>query len=157
MGIYDSFPGLDIGPESQKKIMFAGIAVLAIIIVAALVFFASEMFGPQPVKMEFQKNPIKPNETTMAIVKVMNVDKLDAVYVPVSLEPKEQSEFDTRALDMKFDGTIGAISSGDSREITFVINPIGTIIPGTYTFVAKAKINGKEYVKEGQLRVEASN
>ncbi len=155
MGIYDSTLDLGIGPDIQKKLMMALAAILILFVVIAGAFWVSESLRPGALQIRFEKNPVKPSETTKLFVTVTNIDKNDAAAVPVTLEVKENTEFQVSPLNEKFTGTIELISAGASREIAFVANPVGNVLPGTYTFVAKATINGKQYEKEGTLKVEA--
>lgn len=154
MGIYDSNIDIDFGPDARKKMLLAGAAVLAVLVIAAVGLWANENLRPQGLALKFEKNPLKSGEQTRVVVTVTNIEKADAVNVKVGLEPKEKAEFDVFPFSEGFSGTIGLISAGASREITYVANPVGKVLPGTYTFVAKTTINGKSYEKEAVLTVQ---
>ncbi len=115
--------------------------------------WGADAFRQNPLKLEFAKGTIKPGETTTLVATVTNIEKQDAAVVIVSLEAKEKGEFQVFPRSEGFNGTISLISAGSSREVTFVINPVQKVLPGTYTFVAKTTLNGKEYSKEAVLAV----
>ncbi len=154
MGIYDSTIDLGLGPDIGKKLLLAGAVILLILAIAGAVFLASDALKPGALQIRFEKNPAKQGETSKIIVTVTNIGKADAQAVAVSLSAKEKSDFDVYALSTDFTGKIGLISAGTGREITFMANPVKSVLPGTYTFVAKAVINGEEYEKEAVLTVK---
>lgn len=154
MGIYDSGLNIDFGPDLQKKIMYGGAALLVVLVIAAAGLMVSDAVSPRALLVRFDKNPIKAGETTRIFVSITNTGKSDEINVPITLEAKEKTEFDVFPINEKFKGQIESISPGNSREITFMVNPIGKIIPGTYTFVSKAKMGMKEYSQEAVLKVE---
>lgn len=155
MGIYDNH--LDFG---GNKLQIAGLAIGAIIIVAIILYALSStpiQTQVNPLGITFQKNPIKSGETSQVTVKITNSSGKDLPDVAVALFAKETSEFDIYSLNSKFEGsrvTIPILSNGTSREITFVLNPIGTILPGTYVIVAGTNLDGNEYKKEAVLTVQ---
>ncbi len=154
MGIYDSTIDLEFGPAIQKKIILAGAAILLILVIAAFGFWVSDFMKPNALKAEFSKNTIKPGETTKLVVTVTNIEKVDASNVPVSAMAKEKTDFQVFPESQKFGGKVELISAGASREITFIVNPVQRVLPGTYTFVAKTSINGEDYSKDTVLTVK---
>lgn len=153
MGLYDS--GFDFRFGEAKKIAFSlGIGVLAVILVVLVLFFAGQFLRTEPLQFRFEKNPIKTGEQTKVFITVTNISGGDLENVPLSLSAKEKAEYDIYALNEKFDGKISQLSKGTSREVTFIINPIGKILRGTYTLVARTNLNGVDHVKEATLTVQ---
>ena len=149
MGIYDS----GFGFEKGKLIKIIGLViVLAALIVAG--YWVATNFESSPINIQFESNPIKPGEKTKVTIVISNNSEFDAENVTLSLRAKEQTEFDIFPSNEKFNGTINLISSGTNREVTFFINPVGEILPGTYTLVAEAVINSQLYEKEAKLIVK---
>ena len=154
MGIYDSGISLDIGPERRRLVVYAALTLVALLSIAAVAMLGAQAISPQPMEFRFEKNPVKGGETAKVFITVRNVSEKDALNVPLSLAAKEETEFNVFAQSGKFGGTIPEISKGTGREVAFVVNPVGKVLPGTYTLVAKTTINGKEYEKEAVLTVE---
>ncbi|VVC00139.1 Uncharacterised protein [uncultured archaeon] len=154
MSIYDSGLNLNFGEDAQKKIIYGAVALFIVLVIAALGMVVSDAVDQKPLQMRFEKSPIKAGETAKLFVTVANTEKTDASNVEVKVEAKEKTEFDAFPLNEKFKGKIDLISAGTSREISYILNPIGKVIPGTYTFAAKASINGKEYTQDAVLKVE---
>lgn len=148
MGIYNSGK-IKIKPKKEHFFLLAGLIVLAIIIFSLLSLNPTN----NPISYNFEKNPIKQEETTQVIISIRNNSEQDAENVPLSLKAKEQSEFDIYPMNEKFDGHIRVLSAGTSREITFLINPIQKVLPGTYTLVAETTINNQQYSKEFPLTI----
>lgn len=152
MGIYDNTIQF-----SDNKLQIIGLVIVALVIIGAIAYFISSAPSPDaqnPLELKFEKNPMKPAETNKATVKITNSSGSDLQNVPIVLFAKEQSEFDIFALNSKFDGKIPVLSNGTTRDIIFVINPVGNVLPGTYVMVAKTTISGKEYEKEALLKVD---
>ncbi|HLC79135.1 MAG TPA: hypothetical protein VJG83_01775 [archaeon] len=154
MGIYDGSIDLGFNPSRNKIVLYLLVAIAAIAIIGAIVFLISDATKPSPLQFRFEKNPIKPAEMTKLYVNVTNISQVDLSNVPLVVESKENTEFDIYALNEGFDGTITNLSKGTSREIAYVINPVGTILPGTYVIVAKTKMNQIDYEKETILTVQ---
>ncbi|MFH1391899.1 MAG: hypothetical protein ABIH20_06310 [Candidatus Diapherotrites archaeon] len=155
MGVYDSGLNLDFGFRFDKKKFIPIIGVLVVLIILAyIVIYVVSNYESSPMEFRFEKNPIKNGEQTKVFVKISNQTKTDAENVSLTLKAKEISDFDIIPLNEKFDGSIKLLSSGTSREITFLINPIGEVLPGTYTLVAESIINGQLHKKETKLFVE---
>lgn len=153
MGIYDSGLDLNLDFARGKLIPIIGI-VVALIIIVVLAYWVVSNYETSPLSFDFEKNPINTTESTTVTISVSNQSDSDAENVSLSLETKEKSEFDIYSSNEKFDGTISLLSTGTSRKVSFVVNPIGEILSGTYTLVAKATINGAMYEKEEKLFVE---
>ena len=153
MSIYGSNFGLGFGVSRQKVTPIAGIIILLIILVS-LIFLFVENFDSNPLTFTFERNPIKAGNQVKIFINLTNNSEEDAHNVPLSLEAKENTDFDIYSLNEKFDGIIPTISKGTSREITFLINPIEEVLPGSYTLVAKTNINGIAFEKEAILIVE---
>ena len=154
MGIYDNGLNLNLGEGAGKLAIYAVIAIVVAVIIGAIVLSAGEALKPSALQFRFDKNPIKVGEMTKLYVDVTNVSETDVSDVPLTLEPKEKTEFDVYPLNDKFHGTITDLSKGTSREVSFIINPLGKILPGTYSFVARTTINGMDYEKETVLTVQ---
>ncbi|MCR4335034.1 MAG: hypothetical protein NUV57_00675 [archaeon] len=155
MGVYDSGLNLDFGFRFDKKKFLPIIgAIIVLIILAYLVIYAASNYESSPMEFRFEKNPIKSGEQVKVFITISNQTKTDAEDVSLTLKAKEISDFDIIALNEKFNGSIPLISSDTSREITFLINPIGEVLPGTYTLVAESVINGQVHKKETKLFVE---
>jgi len=153
MSIYGSNFGLGFGVSKQKVTPIAGIIIL-ILILASLVFLFIENFDSNPLNFTFERNPIKTGNQVKIFINLTNNSEQDAHDVPLTLEAKENTDFDICSLNEKFKGIIPTISKGTSREITFLINPIEEVLPGTYTLVAKTNLNGIDFKKEAILIVE---
>ncbi len=154
MGVYDSGLDFSIGEGMGKNAIYIAAAIVGLLLVGAVAYFASESLKPSALAFRFEKNPIKVGEQTKLFVNVTNISKDDAANVPLSLHAKEKTEFDVYALNEKFAGSIPNLSQGTSREVTFILNPVGKILPGTYVFVAKTTINGIGHSKETTLTVQ---
>ncbi|MAG17854.1 MAG: hypothetical protein CL944_00060 [Candidatus Diapherotrites archaeon] len=154
MGVYDSGLNLDFIKFDKKKFLPIIGAIVLIIILAYAAIYAVSNYEPSPIEFRFEKNPIKSGEETKIFIIISNQTKTDAEDVSLILKAKEISDFDVIPLNEKFDGSIKFLSSGTSREITFLINPIGEVLPGTYTLVAESAINGQLHTKETKLFVE---
>ena len=151
MGIYDN--SVNFGDD---RIKYAAIGIVALIIIGALIYGGLGSIQPSeqnPLELKFEKNPAKSTELNKAIVTISNIFENDLTNVPVKISAKERSEFDIYPLNSKFDGTIPILSKGTSREITYVINPAGNVLPGTYVIVAETQIEGKNYRKEAVLTI----
>ena len=153
MSIYGSNFGLGFGVSKQKVTPIAGVIVL-ILILTSIVFLAFESFEDNPLNFTFERNPIKAGNQVKIFINLTNNSEQDAHDVPLSLSAKENTDFDIYSLNEKFKGIIPTISKGTSREITFLINPIGEVLPGSYTLVAKTNLNGIDFEKEAILLVE---
>ena len=153
MGIYNPGFDFDIAMGTKRALPLAGMA-LAIILLAIVSIWAVTSFENGPLKISLEKNPVTPNDEVRVTVTVANKSDTDAENVPVSLQIKERAEFDIYALNKKFSGTITSLSSGTEREVTFILDPVGGVLPGSYTLVARTKINGFEYEKEHKLIVD---
>ncbi|MCR4368631.1 MAG: hypothetical protein NUV67_01865 [archaeon] len=154
MGIYEGTMGFKFSLGGAKMLPIIG-GIIAIIALLLITNWAIGNYEPAALKIEFEKNPISVGEQTMVFVTVSNATKIDAQNVPLTLEVKEQTEFDIFPLNEKFNGVIGILSSETSRQVTFVINPVQQVLPGTYTLVAQTTINGKAYSSEVKLNVTA--
>src|SRR3989344_4199279 len=152
MGLYDQNVGFNLAFGDSKKILYIILAVLIVLAIGAIAFFAMQEIKPSALNFRFEKNPIKTGETTKVIVTVTNIGEFDAVNVPVSLGAKESTEL--QVFPENFSGKIANLSAETSREVTFVINPVRNILPGTYVLVARTTINGEEYEKETVLTVQ---
>ncbi len=153
MSLYDSGPDFNLGIDPKKMIVpIAGITVIILLVLVGM--WASENVKPDPLSMRFEKSPIKPGEQTKLFVNVTNISENDAENVSLKYGARENSEFDIYPLNEKFKGQIAVISKGASREITFIVNPVGNILPGTYTFDVNTVINGAFYKKEIMLTVQ---
>jgi len=153
MSIYGSNFGLGFGVSKQKVTPIAGIILLSIILIG-LIFLLFENFEDNPLNFTFERNPIKAGNQVKIFINLTNTSEQDAHDVPLSLKAKENTDFDIYSLNEKFKGIIPTISKGTSREITFLINPIGEVLPGSYTLVAKTNLNGIDFEKEAILLVE---
>jgi len=155
MGIYDSgfVPKFGFNFDKGKIIPIVGAAVVIIILIL-VAFWVVSNYDSGPLSFRFEKNPVKPAEQTKVFVTVTNQGDLDAENVLLSLKAKEISDYDIYPLNENFEGEINYLSSRSSREVTFLINPIGEVLPGTYTLVAETTINGQLYEKEIKLFVE---
>ena len=154
MGIYDQGVGFKFAFGESKRMLYILAIVLAILVVGAVAFFAMQNYEPSALEFRFEKNPIKAGETTKITVTVSNITGADATNVPLSLRAKESGEFDIYPFNETFTGRIANLSEGTSREVAFVVNPVGNILPGTYVLVARATVNGEEYEKESVLTVQ---
>lgn len=153
MGIYDAGFDFQFGFDKGKWLPKIGIIIaLAALIVVA--YWVVANFETNPISFQFDKNPIKPGEKTQVTITLVNNSDLDAENVTLTLNAKEQTEFDIYPSNEKFKGSINLISSGTKREVTFSINPVGEVLPGTYTLVAKAVINFQLYEREVKLIVK---
>ena len=142
MGIYDQGFDFKIAFGDSKKMWQILAAVFAVLIVAAIGFFLLQAAKPSALDFMFEKNPIKSGETTKVTVKVTNITQSDASNVSLSLRANESSEFSIQPFSAGFNGKIPLLSKGTSREITFIVNPIGNELPGTYVLVARTTVNG---------------
>ena len=154
MSIYDQAIGFKFGFGNSKAMQLTLIAVVIILAAGAIGFFALQGVKPSALDLRFEKNPIGVGETVNVVVKVTNITKADAVNVQLSIRAKESSEFDIYPYNETFNGSILNLSKDTSREVTFVINPVGNILPGTYVLVAKTTVNGEEYEREAVLTVQ---
>ncbi|HZX20417.1 MAG TPA: hypothetical protein VFF13_05370 [archaeon] len=155
MGIYDS--GIDINLPKElngDKVKPILLAVAALIVVFLVGHFILKGFDSNPVSIEFAKNPIKTGETAEVTVVIQNNTETDAQNATVSLQIKETSEFSVFPKNEGFNGTINVLSQNTSRRIGYFANPVGNVLPGTYTIVAKFTINGKIFEKSEKLFVE---
>jgi len=153
MGIYDADFDFQFGFDKHKWLRKVGI----VIALAALIFVAYWVvtnFESSPINFQFESNPIKPGEKTQVTIIISNNSDFDAENVTLSLRAKEQTEFDIFPSNEKFNGSINLISSGTNREVTFFVNPVGEVLPGTYTLVATAVMNSQLYEKEAKLIVK---
>jgi len=155
MGLYE--PGFEFHfPFVEKKnILTISAIILVLILIGGFLFWVLGNLEQSPFNFRFDKNPIMPGEQTKVVVTLTNISEFDAADVPLTLEVRERTEFDIYPLNEKFTGEINILAKGNSREITFLINPIGEVLPGTYTLEAKTNINGVEYAKIVTLRVES--
>ena len=153
MSIYGSNFGLGFGVSKQKVTPIAGVIIL-ILILTSIVFLAFESFENSPLNFTFERNPIKAGDQVKIFINLANTSEQDAHDVPLLLKAKENTDFDIYSLNEKFKGIIPTISKGTSREITFLINPVGEVLPGSYTLVAKTNFNGIDFEKEAILLVE---
>jgi len=154
MGIYDSGFGIDLRPENKKKIVMAIAGAIAVVVFFFIVSSIEIELESSVISHRFEKNPIKPGEQTKLFVGITNSTEIDAENIALRVEAKEKTEFDIIPLNEKFNGSITLISAGNSREITFLINPIGEVLPGTYTLVITTSINGALEEKEITLAVQ---
>ena len=154
MGIYDQASGFNFSLGDSKKWIIIILAVIVILAVASTGFFAMQGFRPSALGIKFEKNPIKTDESTKVTVKVTNIGTTDALNVPVNLRAKESSELQIYPFNESFSGKIPNLSAGTSREVTFTLNPVRSILPGTYILVATSTINGEYYEKEAVLTVQ---
>ncbi len=153
MGLYNSGFDFRFNPDDRKKIFYALGTIIAAALLLLLLFFAYETVKAKPVEISFQKNPVKSGEQSATIVTVSNTTEMDAENVLLSLAAKEKTEFQVFPMNEKFNGTIKTLSAGTSRQVTFVLNPNGDVLPGSYSFVATAVINGQISEAEGILQV----
>jgi len=155
MGIYDSGfgPKFDLLFNRKKFLPIIG-GLIVLIILIGIIYFGVISIDSSPIGFNFEKNPIKTGESTNIIVSITNNSDVDATNVSLALRIKETSEFDIIALNEKFKGSISLLSSNSSREVIYLINPIGNVLPGSYTLVAETVINGAKFEKEAKLNVE---
>ncbi|PIN85614.1 MAG: hypothetical protein COV47_01175 [Candidatus Diapherotrites archaeon CG11_big_fil_rev_8_21_14_0_20_37_9] len=154
MGVYDGGFQFDFRQGDAKKILIIGITVIIFLLLIFLISQVDLSFKQDALSTRFEKNPVKSGEQTKIFVTVTNNTASDAAKVPVSVSAKEKTEFDIYPINEKFNGEIQLLSTGTSREITFLVNPIGEVLPGTYTFVIKITINGQLNEKETVLTVQ---
>ncbi len=159
MGIYDGgIPSFDfrLDMDKDKIVAYAGIAI-GIILIILVAYWLVLNFDSSPVDISFEKNPIAAGESTRVKVIVTNRFDIDAQNVGITLRAKEQRDFDVVPLNDKFNGTIPLVSAGASREVTYLVNPVGEILPGTYTLVATVVIENEPFVKEAKLIIQGRN
>ena len=153
MSIYGSNFGLGFGVSRQKVTPVIGIIILILLLIG-LIFLFFENFDSNPLNFTFERNPIKAGSQVKIFINLTNTSEQDAHDVSLSLKAKENTEFDIYLLNKKFKGIIPTISKGTSREITFLLNPVGEVLPGSYTLVAKTNLNNIDFEKEAILIVE---
>jgi hypothetical protein len=153
MGIYEPNLYLDFSSKEWKFILIF-IALIFISLILYFVFFQSTKYATDLITIKFDKNPLKSSEIGKATVIVSNNTDYDAQNVAISLISKAKSDFDIYPANPAFKGSIDELSKGTSREITFIINPSKKILPGTYTFVATATLNGKTITNESMLTIK---
>ncbi|MEK6958313.1 MAG: CARDB domain-containing protein [archaeon] len=153
MGLYDSGIYAKFGEEKKKIAMGVLAAVVIAVAIWSILVLAPISFDDHPIKYRFEKNPIRPGEQAKVTITISNNGKMDAQNVKLFLQPKEKTEFDIFPVNEKFRDTIPLISAGTSREVTFLINPVGEVLPGTYTLVATAQMNGKIFTESATLTV----
>ena len=152
MGIYD---GIDFGGDKLHAVALAAIALLVVGVLVYVVSNSNSQPG-NPLEVSFQKNPMKATETNVATVKIVNNTKEDLANVVVTLSAKEKSEVQIFSTNPSFRGngvTIPVLSAGTSREITFMVNPNDSALPGTYSIVAQTEIGGTSFEKEEKLTI----
>lgn len=155
MGIYDPHINLDLSSGAGKAtIAVIAIAIIVLILAIFFMLFQPSQPGSDSISIKFDKNPLKSSDTGKVTVTVSNNSDYDAQDVPVSVIAKEKSEFDIFPANSKFTGIIPELSKGTSREVTFLVNPVGKVLPGTYVFIASATINGRAAIKETILTVQ---
>jgi hypothetical protein len=153
MGIYEPDLNLDFSSKEWKLILLL-VALILLTMIFYFVFLQPAKPGTGLITIKFDKNPLKSSEIGKATVIVSNNTDYDAQNVSISLISKAKSDFDIYPANPVFKGSIDELSKGTSREIAFIINPAKKILPGTYTFIATATLNGKTITTESILTIQ---
>lgn len=150
MGVYDkkSSNGFDyFFPTQGTKIMGLGLAIVGVLLIILLLAMATGIFNPRPLAFSFDKNPIKANEQSILTVGVSNPHQQTARNVIVEVVPE-----DRRAISV--DRSVREIEVLDrNRELEFIINPVGQILPGDYVLNISVTINGTKFSETTTLKI----
>lgn len=150
MGVYDkkNSTGFDyFFPTQGTKIMGLGLAIVGALLILLLLAMAVGVFSPRPLSFSFDKNPVKSSEQSILTVSVSNPYPQTARKVIVEVVPE-----DRRAISV--DRPVREIDVLDkNRELEFIINPVGKILPGDYVLNISVTINGTKFSETATLKV----
>ncbi|MFC2175319.1 hypothetical protein ACFLQ2_05680, partial [archaeon] len=136
---------LDFG-ESMPKLNFdlkkIGTIVVAVVVVAALVYLGMGAVNQSAVSMQFEDAKVSVGESTQLKVVVVNTGAEDAKAVNVLVETAS-----TVLTVTEPSRTEAIIGSKATRQLVFTVSVAAAATPGTYKVTAKVnKIDGEEQV-----------
>lgn len=147
MGIYNKgieFDFVDATKQFKKFIPALGL-IIAVLLILWILLIA---FSEETISFSFAKNPIKNSEQTILDVKIANTSNQTARDVVVEVFAE-----DRRAISIA--PPVTQISVLDEfRELEFVVNPVGDVLPGKYILNIQTEINGKTYSKQAELVIQ---
>jgi len=149
MGIYDK--GFDFDAKgfllrAQKPL----IILAAILMVAFLAWILFGLFTGEAISFSFNKNPVFTSEQTILRVSIRNTTGITARDVIVQVFAEDKRSISV-APPIKQIGILDQF-----RELEFVINPVGEVLPGNYVINIKTEINGEKFSKQAVLTIERS-
>lgn len=147
MGIYDKKPIKILPSSGGKKIPVVNIAIGALVLL--LVAFAIlSAFTVEPVIYSFDKNAISTNEQALLKVGVSNPFPQTAKGVKVKVYAEDPKSISVGE-------PVRTIEILDSyRELSFIVNPVGNVLPGSYLINISVEINGQEYTKSTSITIQ---
>jgi len=146
MSIYN--PGFDFN-FSAEKLKKPAIAVIAAIALFAVIVVALSMpnpFSAKPVTAWFEENPISTDGETTLFVRVSNPGNK-----PIT------ASVEARAIDSGSlyvgppEAGIGLLDR--TRELKFIVNTVGKILPGDYVLVITFNAGDEKYTEQVKLSV----
>ena len=149
MGIYDSNP-LALPQDSGGKALLVVAAVAVIVIAYFAGGFLVEAFKPNAVDAWFDRSTILSSEQTFLHVKVTNVTGADAENIFVRVEAKDSSKINLEAVQASY---LSKLPANDFRTMDFLVNPVGSVLPGRYAVQASATINGEKFVRDLTIEI----
>ncbi|MBI5554027.1 MAG: hypothetical protein HY917_04800 [Candidatus Diapherotrites archaeon] len=152
MGIYDGqmvFPQVIPAGSGRLLVLMAAVLVLLVAGYGLLSWLST----PQPLQLEFEKNPVRANESNFLMkITVSNTTGTNASSVLVSAQPRTPNAKLVLAIEKS--GRIGGMAAGESRQVNVLINPVEGILPGSYWIDVQASLNGEFFSKSIELRIE---
>lgn len=148
MGVYDKKTGFDIKylfGERQMPSLPIVLAVLAVIFLLGLFFLG--FFSTKPIIHHFEKNQISSTEQAILVVGVSNVFDNTLNNVTVKVFPEDQTSISV----LEPTRTIEVLDK--YREMTFLVNPVGPVLPGNYIINISAEMNGQLFLEKAVLTI----
>lgn len=128
-----------------------GTIIIAIVVVLVLAFFAWSFLFARPLAYSFDKNTITASEQAILKVGVANPFSETATNVKIEVVPADKKSISVH-------DPVRTIETLDNyRELTFLVNPVGPVLPGNYEITITATINGQKFEENAVLTVKANN
>lgn len=146
MSVYNPGLGFDFPVEKLKK---PAIAILAIIVLFAVIVAALSMpnpFSASPVTAWFGENPISTDGETTLFVRVSN-----PANRPITASVEARAVDNSSLYVGPPEADIGLLDR--TRELKFIVNTIGKILPGDYVLVVTFNAGDEKYSEQVKLTV----
>jgi len=154
MGIYDN-SGLGIKLPS-KGILYAIIAILAILFLWYVVNSAINFFKPQALQFSLSQNELQASgeDTSTLTVLLTNVSEETKKNVSIEITASIPGTILINSKNTLYEA-INPIAKQESRQLEYLLraNPASEMLPGNYTLNIKVKMDKEEYTKEFSVKV----
>ena len=152
MSIYDK--NFEVGFKSFSWEWLKYIIVVLIVLIIIWVLYGAFLsvqtaLGPKVLNVTLEKNPITNQDQTKMIVIVKNNTEEIANNVRVGVKTVDnQLNISPTHQD------ITVLGPNETRQLTYLINPVGTLSPGDYMITVSARLNEKISEEKVLLKIE---